>query len=176
MIKGFLRLEIAIEHELHHHVDRLLPCANTQEFDDITVVKPGDHGSGSVMVTLTMIKMMMMTMLTVLMMTTLNIENDHGDDVKTMITIKLLHHLSLGDNLDNIEDNLDNDDDDMILRMMSTIVNLFIISASLRKSIFSSTVLPAFKVFTATATLGGGAFRKTINLLLLYLRTCLNAN
>ena len=30
--------------------------------------------------------------------------------------------------------------------------NLFIISASLRKSIFSSTVLPTFNVFTATAT------------------------
>ena len=44
LIKGFLRLEIAIEHELHHHVDRLVPCANTQEFDNITVVKPGDHG------------------------------------------------------------------------------------------------------------------------------------
>ena len=44
LIKGFLRLEIAIEHELHHHVDRLVPCANTQEFDDIAVVKPGDHG------------------------------------------------------------------------------------------------------------------------------------
>ena len=79
------------------------------------------------------------------MKTMLNIENDHGDDVKTMVTIKLLHHLGLGDNLDD-------DDDDMILRMMSTTVNLFIISASLRKSIFSSTVLPAFKVFTATAT------------------------
>ena len=71
-------------------------------------------------------------------MTTLNIENDHGDDVKTMVTIKLLHHLGLGDNLDNDDDNLDNDDDnldndednldndgdDMILRMMSTIINL----------------------------------------------------
>ena len=79
------------------------------------------------------------------MKTMLNIENDHGDDVKTMVTIKHLHHLGLGDNLDD-------DSDDMILRMMSTIVNLFIISASLRKSIFSSTVLPAFKVFTATAT------------------------
>ena len=66
----------------------------------------------SVMVTLTMIKMMMMTMLTVLMMTTLNIENDHGDDVKTMVTIKLLHHLGLGDNHDNDDDNLDNDDDE----------------------------------------------------------------
>ena len=31
--------------------------------------------------------------------------------------------------------------------------NLFIISASLRKSIFSSTLLPSFNVFTATATL-----------------------
>ena len=90
------------------------------------------------------------------MMTMLNIVNDHGDN---MVTIQLLHHLGLGDNLDNDDDNLDNDEDnldndgdDMILRMMSTIINLFIISASLRKSIFSSTVLPAFKVFTATAT------------------------
>ena len=82
----------------------------------------------------------------------LNIENDHSDDVKTMVTIKHLHLIGLDDILDNDDDNLDNDDDDMILRTMSTIVNLFIISASLRKSIFSSTVLPAFKVFTATAT------------------------
>ena len=134
----------------------------------------------SVMVTLTMIKMMMMTMSAVLMMIMLNIDdNDHDDDVKTMAMIELPHHLSrspccvllaLSWNTTNenpstdrlsrainyhhlgLGDNPENDDDDMILRMMSTIVNLFIISASLRKSIFSSTVLPAFKVFTATAT------------------------
>ena len=43
IILRFLRFEIAIEHELHHHVDGLVPGAHAEQFDDVAVVEPLHH-------------------------------------------------------------------------------------------------------------------------------------
>ena len=39
----FLRFEIAIEHELHDHVDGFVPSADAQQLDDVSVVKSFHH-------------------------------------------------------------------------------------------------------------------------------------
>ena len=43
LIISFLRFEIAIEHELHDHVDGLVPGADAEQLDDVAVVEPLHH-------------------------------------------------------------------------------------------------------------------------------------
>ena len=40
---GCLRFEVAIEHELHDHVDGLVPRADAEQLDDVPVVEPLHH-------------------------------------------------------------------------------------------------------------------------------------
>ena len=38
-----LRFKVTIKHELHDHVDRFISSAHTEEFDNVSVVKPLHH-------------------------------------------------------------------------------------------------------------------------------------